>query len=97
MQRVGWIRAAMGAVLCGGLAVSAVAQGSPTDGTELQMRAVTVKDQNQLRGYFGDKWEPGEVRDKAAQVCAEAGMRLVYFQPGNTDSSRRTQFAAVCQ
>ena len=97
MQRAAWMGAAYGVVLCGGLAVAAVAQGSPTDGTELQMRAVTVKDQNQLRGYFGDKWEPGEVRDKAAQACAEGGMRLVYFQPRNTDSTRRTQFVAVCQ
>lgn len=73
-------------------------QEVPTGGgTELTMRAVTVKDQSQLRGFFGDKWEPGEVRERAAIACAEGGMRLVYFQPGNTDSRGRTQFAAVCQ
>ncbi|BBU58268.1 MULTISPECIES: hypothetical protein [Mameliella] len=73
-------------------------QEAPTGGgTGLTMRAVTVKDQNQLRGAFGDKWQPDEVRARAAQVCAEAGMRLVYFQPGNRDSKGRTQFAAVCQ
>lgn len=66
-------------------------------GTDLTMRAVTVKGQNQLRGAYGDKWQPGEVQTRAAQVCTEAGMRLVYFQPGNKDSRGRTKFAAVCQ
>ncbi|WP_305969419.1 MULTISPECIES: hypothetical protein [unclassified Mameliella] len=73
-------------------------QEAPTGGgTELTMRAVTVKDQNQLRGAFGDKWQPEEVRARAAQVCADSGMRLIYFQPGNRDSKGRREFAAVCQ
>ncbi|MBY6113371.1 hypothetical protein KUW09_04455 [Mameliella alba] len=73
-------------------------QEAPTGGgTGLKMRAVTVKDQNQLRGSFGDKWQADEVRARAAQVCGEAGMRLVYFQPGERDSKGWTQFAAVCQ
>lgn len=74
-----------------------IQQGPTGGGTELTMRAVTVKEQNQLRGRFGDKWDPAEVRQRAAAACAEAGMRLVYFQPGNSDSKGRTEFAAVCQ
>ncbi len=66
-------------------------------GTELTMKAVTVKGQSQLRGRFGDKWQADEVRQRAAMTCIEGGMQLVYFQPGNTDSKGRTEFAAVCQ
>ena len=85
-------------LMLGALAGSAgLAQGNPLDGTGLEMRAVTVRDQNQLRGRFGDKWQADEVRTRAAQVCEEAGMRLVYFQPGNTLSTGWTEFTAVCQ
>jgi hypothetical protein len=88
---------ALGLVLLLSTAPGADAQDATGQGTELQMRAVTVKDQNQLRGLYGDKWTAEEVRMRAGTVCAEAGMRLVYFQPGNSDSRGRTQFVAVCQ
>ncbi|MGP6087172.1 hypothetical protein [Antarctobacter jejuensis] len=74
-----------------------VQQAPAGGGTGLTMRAVTVKDQSQLRGSFGDKWQPAEVRERAAITCAEAGMRLVYFQPESPDSRGQTKFAAVCQ
>lgn len=70
---------------------------APAGGTELTMKAVTVKDQNQLRGRFGSAWQAAEVQQRAAMTCDEAGMRMVYFKPGKTDPKGRTEFAAVCQ
>jgi AMMECR1 domain-containing protein len=70
---------------------------APKGGTFLSMKAVTVKDQNQLRGRFGTAWAAAEVEEQAARTCRAAGMRLVYFQPGETDSQGRTDFAAVCR
>lgn len=66
-------------------------------GTEFVMKPVTVKDQNQLRGRYGAAWTDGEVKQRAAVTCAEAGMRLVYFKPDAPDSKGRKEFAAVCQ
>jgi hypothetical protein len=64
---------------------------------ELIMKAVTVQDQNQLRGRYGKGWSEGEVKQRAAITCAENAMRLIYFKPGAVDSKGRTEFAAVCQ
>ncbi|WP_157772667.1 hypothetical protein [Pseudoponticoccus marisrubri] len=66
-------------------------------GLSLEMRAVTVQGQSQLRGRFGDAWSANEVRERAAQACVEGGMGLVYFQPRDTDRRGRTEFVAVCQ
>ena len=88
-----WVGAVVGC-----MAGAANAQdGPPPGGTDLVMKAVTVKGQNQLRGRYGSAWEAGEVRDEAAKTCAENGMRLIYFKPGKSDSKGRTEFAAVCQ
>lgn len=89
-------------LVTGFYAVGLIASGLPAQAqavrdTSLQMRTVTVKDQNQLRGRYGDAWTEDEVRSRAGQVCAGAGMRMVYFQSGNSDSQGRTEFAAVCQ
>ena len=95
-MRFGKLPTVATAVAMGALLAASV-QGQPARDTTLEMRAVTVKDQNQIRGRFGDAWTATEVRERAAILCTEAGMRLVYFQPGNSDVNGRTEFAAVCQ
>jgi len=72
-------------------------QLAPGVGTELQMRALTVQGQNQLRGQFGGAWSEREVRARAAEACAGAGWKLVYFKAETPDSRGRRAFAAVCQ
>ena len=71
-------------------------QLAPGVGTELQMKPYTVQGQNQLRGRFGGAWSEREVRARAAETCAGAGWRLVYFQAEPPDSKGRRSFAAVC-
>ena len=72
--------------------------GQPMQGgTELIMKPITVQGQHQLRGRFGPAWAEGEVKQRAAITCAEAGMRLVYFKPEAPDSKGRREFAVVCQ
>ena len=63
----------------------------------MTMRRVEVKNQKQLRGSYGSAWTPDEVRTEAAKACAEAGLRLVYFKPGQSNARGWTEFAAVCQ
>lgn len=65
--------------------------------TEFVMKPVTVKDQSQLRGRFGGAWAEGEIKQRAAITCGEAGMQLVYFKAEGADSKGRREFAAVCQ
>ena len=74
-----------------------IRQNAPQTGTDLVMKPVTVQGQNQLRGRYGVAWSEGEVKSRAAQTCAEGGMRLIYFKPGGRDSKGRTEFAADCQ
>ncbi|MBP0483783.1 hypothetical protein [Sagittula salina] len=74
-----------------------IRQAAPQQGTDLVMKPYTVKDQNQLRGRYGAAWSEAEVRSRAAQTCAEHGMRLVYFKSETRDGKGRTEFAAVCR
>ncbi|WP_417209158.1 hypothetical protein [Antarctobacter sp.] len=69
----------------------------PPGGTGMTMRRVEVKGQKQLRGRYGSAWTAQDVRTEAAKTCAEAGLRLVYFQPADKASGDWTEFAAVCQ
>jgi hypothetical protein len=85
-------------LLAATLAIGGVsADAQPARDTTLEMRGVTVKDQSQLRGLYGDAWSAEEVSERAAQVCSDAGMQMVYFQLGNSDSRGRTEFAVVCR
>jgi hypothetical protein len=71
------------------------AQGN--DGTDLILKPITVQGQHQLHGRYGDKWSTTEVRARAAQTCAGAGMRLVHFEERAPDPQGRKTFAAVCK
>ncbi|WP_425073152.1 hypothetical protein [Sagittula sp. S175] len=72
-------------------------QEAPQQGTDLVMKPYTVRDQNQLRGRFGTAWSEGEVKQRAAQTCAENGMQLIYFKSEAPDPKGRREFAAVCK
>ena len=79
------------------IALAAPLAAQSSAGTELIMKPVTVGEQSQLRGRFGDKWQEGEVQARAAETCASASMRLVYFKAEAPDARGRREFAAVCQ
>ncbi|MFW2587940.1 hypothetical protein [Sagittula sp. SSi028] len=79
---------------------SQIVEGGPAPlqgSTEFIMKPITVEGQNQLRGRFGGAWAEGEIKQRAALTCGEAGMRLIYFKAETPDSKSRREFAAVCQ